>query len=63
MGGGSKSEHLLCTLPYPEPQELLDRVRKNNPHVKVTYIEIKNVVWDLKHDLPDGMSTPCFNFR
>ncbi|MCJ1437100.1 hypothetical protein MMC27_006485 [Xylographa pallens] len=44
MGGGpdQKPEHLLCTLPFPEPKAILDRIRKNYPHMKVTYRDLSH---------------------
>jgi len=30
-------ERLLCTLPWPEPKDIMDRIRKKYPHVEVEY--------------------------
>ncbi|KAI9714199.1 MAG: hypothetical protein M1812_006420 [Candelaria pacifica] len=42
MGGGSdhKPEHLLIVVPLPEPEKILDRIRKEHPNIKISYHEI-----------------------
>ncbi|MCJ1417051.1 hypothetical protein MMC32_003390 [Xylographa parallela] len=44
MGGGpdQEPEHLLCTLPFPEPKAILDRIRKNYPHIQITYRDLSH---------------------
>ncbi|MCJ1396968.1 hypothetical protein MMC11_000160 [Xylographa trunciseda] len=44
MGGGpeKKPEHLLCTLPFPEPKAILDRIRKSFPHLSITYRDLSH---------------------
>ena len=39
MGGGpdAKAEHLLITLPFPEPTTIIERIKKNHPNIKVTF--------------------------
>lgn len=39
MGGGHQ-QHLLCTLPWPEPHEILDEIRQKHPRLKVTYYQL-----------------------
>ncbi|KAL8850475.1 MAG: hypothetical protein Q9221_004617 [Calogaya cf. arnoldii] len=40
MGGGPKSEHLLVILPFDSPNALLERIRHNHPHIKITYHQL-----------------------
>ncbi|MCJ1283660.1 hypothetical protein MMC26_002991 [Xylographa opegraphella] len=44
MGGGPDKtpEHLLCTLPFPEPKAVLDRIRKNHPQIQITYRDLSH---------------------
>ncbi|MCJ1316697.1 hypothetical protein MMC15_002018, partial [Xylographa vitiligo] len=44
MGGGpdKTTEHLLCTLPFPEPKAILDRIRKNYPDIQITYRDLSH---------------------
>jgi len=39
MGGGPESttEHLLFILPFPEPTETVERIKKNHPQIDITY--------------------------
>ncbi|KAL9128039.1 MAG: hypothetical protein Q9217_003203 [Psora testacea] len=38
MGGGPhKPEHLLVILPFPEPTEILERIKKNHPYIRITF--------------------------
>lgn len=39
MGGGpsAKPEHLLVILPFPEPTAIFERIKKNHPHVTITF--------------------------
>ena len=38
MGGGThQPEHLLVILPFAEPTEIFDRIRKAHPYLKITY--------------------------
>lgn len=55
MGGGDKQEHLLCTLPFPEPKEILDRIRKNYPHCKVTYKQLTAAPFAADQGIPDDL--------
>ena len=56
MGGGTQPQHLLCTLPFPEPTEILDKLRVKHPSFKVTYIHLTNPnIFDVSDaDIPDG---------
>jgi len=42
MGDASfmKEEFLLCVLPFPEPTDIIARIRKNHPYFKVVYRQI-----------------------
>ncbi|KAI9732432.1 MAG: hypothetical protein M1834_001640 [Cirrosporium novae-zelandiae] len=47
MGGGPEdhehfTEHLLLTLPFPEPVDLLNSIRKKFPYIRVSYIGLAN---------------------
>lgn len=35
-----KEEVLLCVLPFPEPADIIARIRENHPYVKVVYRQI-----------------------
>jgi phosphoglycerate dehydrogenase-like enzyme len=37
MGGGPAKEHLLIALPLPEPTNLISSLRKQHPHLDITY--------------------------
>ncbi|KAM0799107.1 D-3-phosphoglycerate dehydrogenase [Usnea florida] len=49
MGGGpdAKPEHMLVILPFQEPTEIFDRIRKNHPNIKITYKNtlLPDAVW------------------
>ena len=57
MGGGpaEKPEHLLAILPFPEPTAILDRIRKNHPHIQITFRHLQFGTFDegLQH-IPKG---------
>lgn len=65
MGGGrsTKPEHLLAILPFPEPTEIFDRIKKNHPHIKITYRHLVFGTFDQGlQDIPKGdvgLSRPC----
>jgi len=40
MGGGPAKDHLLCLLPYPEPKEFTDALRKKFHNLDVTYHQV-----------------------
>ncbi|MCJ1341558.1 hypothetical protein MMC09_006854 [Bachmanniomyces sp. S44760] len=53
MGGGkTKPEHLLITLPFPEPTAVLERIKKNHPQIKITYRSLTEL-WAKEHGIPD----------
>ena len=40
MGGGPARDHLLCALPGPEPEGIIERLRKKFPKIEITYHNI-----------------------
>lgn len=46
MGGGTKPEHLLFILPFPEPTEIFERIKRNHPHIKITYQNLRFVKFE-----------------
>ena len=52
MGGGP--EHLLCVLPFPEPKELFERIRKHHPNIQITYRNLSHVDYDGVKEVPKG---------
>ncbi|KAL8824379.1 MAG: hypothetical protein Q9191_005091 [Dirinaria sp. TL-2023a] len=50
MGGGSDTEqqHLLIALPFEEPTKSLERLKKNFPRIKVSYVNLNNLpsLWE-----------------
>ena len=47
--------HVLCAMPFSEPKEVIERIRKRFPKLKVTYIESKLTIgWKERNGLPDG---------
>lgn len=65
MGGGPdrKPEHLLVILPFPEPKDIFDRIRKNHPHLKITFrmLLYNDTPWNAREAIPRGWfdSSPC----
>ena len=57
MGGGpsTKPEHLLAILPFPEPVQIFERIKKKHPHIKITFQRLAFGTFDegLK-DIPKG---------
>ena len=51
MGGGEAKEHLLFTLPLPEPKELLDKLRKQHPAYRVTWHQLSSFTDAVPSDL------------
>ncbi|GAB7364110.1 hypothetical protein MBLNU230_g4662t1 [Neophaeotheca triangularis] len=37
MGGGPAKDHLLCALPFPEPTDQINQLRKKFPEIDITY--------------------------
>jgi hypothetical protein len=56
-----EKELLLCTLPFPENEEIIDSIRKAHPRIKIVYhaldLNVGNVLLEKK--LPDGKSIAC----
>ena len=48
MGGGpsAKPEHLLVILPFPEPTEIFERVKKNHPHITIVFRRLAFATFD-----------------
>lgn len=64
MGGGSKNEHLLCTLPFPESKAIVDRIKKNHPGITITYRDLSHQDPFAKDfGIPDGTANSCYLFR
>lgn len=41
MGGGSQiKDRILCTLPFPEPKEIVTRLQDRFPAAEITYFHI-----------------------
>lgn len=40
MGGGPPKEHLLLAFPFPEPKEIVDRLRSKFPQIEVTFAQV-----------------------
>ena len=62
MGGGpdSKPEHLLVILPFEEPTEIFERIRKNHPNIKITFINQRftpRALWQ-SGGIPTGFNDP-----
>ena len=56
--GGELEGHLLCAIPFPEPTEVTDRIRRRFPRLRITYRSSQlSVNWDKERLLPDGMPT------
>lgn len=57
MGGGPEptTEHLLIILPFPEPTEIVERIKKNHPHIDITYRNLTFVNFeDAVKEIPKG---------
>lgn len=65
MGGGPKPEHLLVILPFREPVEALERIKKNHPHIEITFknLHFTDTPWKGVEDIPKGKLTPCPTMR
>ena len=56
--GSNQPHHLLIAVPWPEPAEALDELRKKHPQFKVTYIHLTNPnPMSGEHNIPDGNAT------
>ncbi|KAL8810219.1 MAG: hypothetical protein Q9223_005181 [Gallowayella weberi] len=54
MGGGSKPEHLLVILPFDAPTAIFDRIRRNHPHIKITFHQLRfaETPWKARSQVP-----------
>lgn len=55
MGGGPKPEHLLVILPFKEPVEIFDRIRKNHPNIRITFRSLlyTSTPWKGMEEIPE----------
>lgn len=54
-GVNKEREHLLVLLPWNEPQEQLERIRRKHPTVRITYLQVpyrKDSYWDVERNVP-----------
>jgi len=54
MGGGeapSSKEYILCLIPFPKNQAVLEKIEKRHPNVEITYIQTTSRSAD---DYPEG---------
>jgi len=63
MGGGPdhKPEHLLIIIPFPEPTEILNRIREKFPYITITYKSLQFVEshsWKGAEEIPEGILSP-----
>lgn len=62
MGGESLNdgEHILMTLPFPEPTAILDKLRKKHPRLTIVYrpIYFHGGTFDHQDKVPDGKYFP-----
>lgn len=61
MGGGLAKEHVLCTLPFEEPKEAIERLKKRFPDAKVTYRNVAHTEdkAQLEKEIPKGEAGSC----
>ena len=61
MGGGPKTEHLLVILPFREPVEALERIKRKYPHIEITFRSLRftDTPWKGVADIPKGKLTRC----
>jgi hypothetical protein len=57
MGDASskKEDVLLCVLPFPEPADIISRIRENHPRIKVVYRQIQFTSFKAPIDLPENV--------
>ncbi|KAL8680347.1 MAG: hypothetical protein Q9186_003468 [Xanthomendoza sp. 1 TL-2023] len=53
-GGGPKPEHLLVILPFDAPTAIFDRIRRNHPHIKITFrqLHFTDTPWKARSQVP-----------
>ncbi len=57
MGGGddAKPEYMLLVLPMPEPADILERIRKEHPQIRISYHQTTfRKVFQEEEDIPRG---------
>ncbi|MCJ1459090.1 hypothetical protein MMC28_009467 [Mycoblastus sanguinarius] len=58
MGGGpdTKPENLLVILPFREPTEIFERIKKNHPNIRITFqsLAFTDTPWKGIEDVPRG---------
>ena len=55
MDQAKKMGHVLCTIPFPEPKNVTDRIRARFPGLKITYVASQLTVnWEKNGGLPEG---------
>ncbi|KAI4149314.1 MAG: hypothetical protein L6R39_002526 [Caloplaca ligustica] len=54
MGGGPQPEHLLVILPFDPPTAIFNRIRRNHPHIKITFhrLHFAEVPWESRMQVP-----------
>ena len=61
MGGGPKEEKILIALPFPEPVETIERIKKTYPYAEITYLDLRvdrtSLTWSFNQTKP-GMPDP-----
>lgn len=66
MGGGpeSKPEDLLVILPFQEPTEAFDRIKKNHPNTKITFKSLlfTDTPWKGQEEIPKGLPLCPFSY-
>ena len=65
MGGGPKPEHLLVILPFREPVENLERIKRKHPNIEITFRSLRftDTPWKGVEDIPKGKLTSCRTIR
>ena len=59
----NEAGHLLCAMPFPEPKQVIERIRHRFPRLKVTYTSSRlNVDWENGIVLPEGMNVPLYDY-
>ena len=59
-GGGPKPEHLLVILPFREPVEELERIKRKHPNIEVTFRSLRftDTPWKGIEEIPKGKLVP-----
>jgi hypothetical protein len=53
---GHEPENLLVILPFREPTEIFERIKKNHPQIKITFkrLVFTDTPWKGVEDIPQG---------